>query len=166
MLLCVALTASNNPQGVPIIMNHYLDQVESAEEQVKWIEYTRSGIFKSIVLCGGPRVINAEIALYNNLSAQYQSLLRKRALNSQGNSAVWDTRGMNFFNQVYGVESEKKYQVIQRASPDLWYFVNEVYGNIVSDMTYLDGIDTELQVIVSLIQIDAGPQVRSFCVII
>ncbi|CAO3654911.1 unnamed protein product [Mucor fragilis] len=61
-------------------MNHYLDQIDSMEDRVKWIEYTRNAMFKSIVLCGGPRVINAEIALYDHLSVQYQSLLRTTAL--------------------------------------------------------------------------------------
>ncbi|KAL9560204.1 hypothetical protein MBANPS3_000056 [Mucor bainieri] len=159
MLLCVGLTASNHPQGVPVIMNHYLDQVDSMEDQIKWIEYTRNAMFKSIVLCGGPRVINAEIALYDHLSAQYQSLLRTTALNANGNTTLWNARGMNFFRQVYGAGSENKQKMIQDANPDLWHYVNEVYGNIVSDMTHVDAVETELQVIVSLIQMDALPQV-------
>lgn len=66
---------------------------------------------------------------------------------------------MNFFNQIYGAESKTKQETIQNSNPDLWNFVNQVYGNIVSDMTYVDAVDTELQVIVSLIQMDALPQV-------
>ncbi|OAC98615.1 hypothetical protein MUCCIDRAFT_115537 [Mucor lusitanicus CBS 277.49] len=158
MLLCVGLTASNHPQGVPVIMNHYLGQIDSMEEQIKWIEYTRNAMFKSVVLCGGPRVINAEIALYDHLSIQYQSLLGTTALNANGNTALWNTRGMDFFKQIYGAESASKQKMIQDANPDLWYYVNEVYGNIVSDMTHVSAVDTELQVIVSLIQMDALPQ--------
>lgn len=66
---------------------------------------------------------------------------------------------MDFFKQIYGAESASKQKMIQDANPDLWYYVNEVYGNIVSDMTHVSAVDTELQVIVSLIQMDALPQV-------
>ncbi|KAK4515280.1 uncharacterized protein ATC70_002890 [Mucor velutinosus] len=160
MLLCVGFTASNHPQGVPIVMNHYLDQIDSVEDQIKWIEYIRNAMFKSIVLCGCPRVINAEIALYNHLSVQYRSLLRTTALNANGNTTLWNARGMGFFNQIYGTGSEKKQKMIQDAHPDLWQYINEIYGNIISDTTHLSAVDTELQAIVSLIQMDALPQLQ------
>lgn len=53
---CVALSASNHPQGIPIVVNKYLQQIETVQDQVKWIEYTRNAIVKSSVLSGIPRV--------------------------------------------------------------------------------------------------------------
>ncbi|RCH83671.1 hypothetical protein CU098_008531 [Rhizopus stolonifer] len=158
MLLCVALAASNHPHGIPVIMNHYLSQLDSLEQKIQWIEYTRNGIFKSIVLCGGPRVINAEIIMYDSLPAEYKPLLRTFALSQ--NASELDTRGMNFFHQVYGTNSQDKQQLIETSSSDVWYFVKYVYSSIVSDMTWLNPVETELEVIVSLIQMDTLQQLQ------
>lgn len=91
---------------------------------------------------------------------QWIQLTRRTSAN--GNTTLWNTRGIDFFNQIYGAGSKNKQNKIQDANPDLWYYVNEVYGNIVSDMTHVSAVDTELQVIVSLIHMDTLPQVSVF----
>lgn len=50
---------------------------------------------------------------------------------------------------------------MEKANPDLWYWCKEGYGDYISDPTYLSWKDTELEVIVSLIQMDALPQVSN-----
>jgi hypothetical protein len=77
--------------------------------------------------------------------------------NNHGNN--WDNRGKDFFDQIYGDSTQQKEQAMNNANPDLWYLVKQFYGDYVSDPTYLDYKDTELEVIVTLIQMDALPQV-------
>lgn len=36
--------------------------------------------------------------------------------------------------------SKNRKGAIKNSSSDLWYFANEIYGNIVSDMTYLNAV--------------------------
>ncbi|KAI8877164.1 hypothetical protein K501DRAFT_326686, partial [Backusella circina FSU 941] len=158
MLLSVAFSAMNQPTIVPLLVNEYIDQFDAISDKVKWVEYVRHGVMKSAVLCGTPMVINAEIALYNGLAPEYQSLLRTVPLNQNGNPNVWDSRGKAFFSEVYGDQSKVKLDTIYRADPDLGYYVDEVYGNLISDTTYLSDVETELEVIVTLSMINIIPQ--------
>lgn len=72
---------------------------------------------------------------------------------------LWDTRGKDMFLKIYGGNSTDREDTMKSANPDLWYWCKEGYGDYISDSTYLDYAETELEVIVSLIQMDALPQV-------
>lgn len=63
------------------------------------------------------------------------------------------------FGKIYGNFKEKQ-GLIENSNPDLWQLITLMYGIVVSDETYLDNKETELEVIVSLIQIDSLPQVH------
>jgi hypothetical protein len=65
------------------------------------------------------------------------------------------------FLKIYGGNSTDRQNSMEKANPDLWYWCKEGYGDYISDPTYLSWKDTELEVIVSLIQMDALPQVSN-----
>jgi hypothetical protein len=73
---------------------------------------------------------------------------------------VWKRRGEELFDRVYADNSVKSQNLIKSANPDLWQFIEVAYGLIAADKTYFTDKETELQVVVSLIQLDALPQVN------
>jgi hypothetical protein len=77
-----------------------------------------------------------------------------------GDPKVWDSRGKSFFDEVYGDQKEAKLDAIYRGDPDLGYYVDELYGNLISDTTYLSYAETELEVVVTLSMISVIPQVK------
>ncbi|KAI9255197.1 hypothetical protein BDA99DRAFT_540111 [Phascolomyces articulosus] len=161
MLLCVALAAGNDPDGVAIVTNLHLNTMASVTKQVAWIEYLRHALCKACLLCSFPRSWNATNAVMNSLSPDIKGQLRLDPINTPSGpeeAHQWHRRGSDFFKDVYrsrGVTIEAN---IKNASPDLWAFVEYGYGNIVSDMTYMTAVDTELSVIVNLYTMDGGPQ--------
>ncbi|KAG2237549.1 hypothetical protein INT48_005585 [Thamnidium elegans] len=159
-MLLVTLSACNHPHGVPIVVNKYLQQIETVEDQVKWIEYTRNAIVKSSVLSGIPRAINSQTALYNSLPELHRSLLRKSPTLNQTEN-YWKSRGSKLLQAVYGEEFDNAGYILNNASSDLWNLIEQAYGNVFAETTYLGYIETELDVIVTLVQMNTLPQLKN-----
>ncbi|KAI9271247.1 hypothetical protein EDC94DRAFT_682448 [Helicostylum pulchrum] len=160
MLLCVSLSASNHPHGIPIVVNKYLQHIETVQDQVKWVEYTRNAIVKSSVLSGIPRAINSQTAMYNSLPELHRSLLRKSPTLNQAKN-YWKSRGSKLLQAVYGEEFDNADYILNNASSDLWKWIEQAYGNVFAETTYLDYIETELDVIVTLVQMNTLPQLQN-----
>ncbi|KAI8144393.1 hypothetical protein BJV82DRAFT_656267 [Fennellomyces sp. T-0311] len=161
VLLCVGYTASNDPGAVAIVANHHLKTIPTMEEQVAWVEYVRQALFKACLICSFPRSMNATYALMESLNADIKAQLRVEPISQPSEPSVadkWRTRGNDFLQRVYGDKTEKLQTTIHGTNPDLWIYVEDTYGNIASDTTFMTEIDTELSAIVNLYSMSAEPQ--------
>ncbi|KAI9272261.1 hypothetical protein EDC94DRAFT_655660 [Helicostylum pulchrum] len=159
MLLCVSLGASNHPLGIPVIVNEYLNTVESVEEKIQWIEYTRNAIMKSTTICGIARGINSHNALFNSLPKEYQELLSKTpTLNAEADE--WLARSLELLGVVYGDSFDRVVGNVKAIGSDLFIWTAFVYGNVFYNRSLVNLIETELDVIATLIQMDTLPQLH------
>ncbi|GAA5812587.1 hypothetical protein MFLAVUS_006044 [Mucor flavus] len=159
MLLCVSLGASNHPLGIPVIVNEYLNTVESLEEKIQWVEYTRNAIMKSTTICGIARGINSHNALFNSLPKEYQDLLSETpTLNVETNE--WKPRSLELLDAVYGDSLDRAIENVKTISTDLYIWTSFVYGSVFYNRSLVNLIETELDIIATLIQMDTLPQLR------
>ncbi|GAA5795690.1 hypothetical protein HPULCUR_001052 [Helicostylum pulchrum] len=159
MLLCVSLGASNHPLGIPVIVNEYLNTVESVEEKIQWIEYTRNAIMKSTTICGIARGINSHNALFNSLPKEHQELLSKTpTLNAEADE--WLARSLELLGVVYGDSFDRVVGNVKATGSDLFIWTAFVYGNVFYNRSLVNLIETELDVIATLIQMDTLPQLH------
>ncbi|GAA5795691.1 hypothetical protein EDC94DRAFT_254861 [Helicostylum pulchrum] len=158
-LLCVAFSACNQPLGIPMIVSKYFSTLDSIDEKVKWIEYTRNAIIKSSVISGIARGINGQVELYQSIPKEYQTLLRKTPTIDENNNHG-NTRGVELIRKVYGTESEWVELELNATNPDLYCWTKQVYGNVLAETTYLNCLETELVLIVTLIQMNTLRQLR------
>lgn len=68
--------------------------------------------------------------------------------------------GAKLLRLVYGTEYDDTAYKLNNAGSDLWCWVKQVYGNLFSETTYLNYVDTELSLVVGLIQMDTLRQVN------
>ncbi|KAG2232919.1 hypothetical protein INT48_006173 [Thamnidium elegans] len=159
MLLCVSLGASNHPLGIPVIVNKYLNTVESLEEKIQWVEYTRNAIMKSTAICGIARGINSHGALFNSLPKEYQDLLSKTpTLDKEVNE--WIPRSLELLDTVYGDSLDRVLGNVKAIGSDLYFWAFFVYGNVFYNRSLTNLIETELVIIATLIQMDTLPQLH------
>lgn len=62
---------------------------------------------------------------------------------------------------MYGEEYDNADYILNNASSDLWSWIEQAYGNVFAETTYLSYIETELDVIVTLVQMDTLSQLKN-----
>lgn len=62
---------------------------------------------------------------------------------------------------MYGEEYDNADYILNNASSDLWGWIEQAYGNVFAETTYLGYIETELDVIVTLVQMNTLPQLKN-----
>ncbi|GAA5812586.1 hypothetical protein MFLAVUS_006043 [Mucor flavus] len=77
------------------------------------------------------------------------------ANNNHGN-----TRGVELLRKIYGSESESIELELNATNSDLYGRTKQVYGNLLAETTYLNCLETELVLIITLIQMNT---LRQLC---
>lgn len=75
------------------------------------------------------------------------------------NPDLWDSRGKDLLSLIYGDSLDTEINFLNNACSDQWHWIEQSYARILSDTTYLDSKHTELNIIVSLIQMNTPRQV-------
>ncbi|KAI8090766.1 hypothetical protein BDF21DRAFT_396197 [Thamnidium elegans] len=150
MLLCVSLGASNHPLGIPVIVNKYLNTVESLEEKIQWVEYTRNAIMKSTAICGIARPSKG-VPRFVKQDANFR-------VNKEVNE--WIPRSLELLDTVYGDSLDRVLGNVKAIGSDLYFWAFFVYGNVFYNRSLTNLIETELVIIATLIQMDTLPQLH------
>ncbi|KAG2176084.1 hypothetical protein INT44_000563 [Umbelopsis vinacea] len=158
ILIITALASANRPSQITNIAKEHLETLETREDKKKWVMMAQSALIKAAFLCGIPRVINAMQSLMHGVDEETKSSLPKSPSDAGTNL---QERGETMFNKVYGKVSERVKSNIGGSSPDLMAIILEdVYGRVLSDVTLLDEVETELLTIVVLVPLHVPAQLK------
>ncbi|KAH8549352.1 hypothetical protein BGW37DRAFT_502832 [Umbelopsis sp. PMI_123] len=158
ILIISGLASVNKPSKISSIAREYLETLKSQEDKKKWVMLAQNALIKAAFLCGIPKVINAMQNLMRGVDEETKSLLPK---SPSAPSTNLQERGEIMFNKVYGKVSQRVKSNIGGSSPDLMAIILEdVYGRVLSDVSLLGEVETELLTIVVLVPLEVPAQLK------
>ncbi|KIJ65473.1 hypothetical protein HYDPIDRAFT_110552 [Hydnomerulius pinastri MD-312] len=159
----ITFSASNCPEAVPLVLQYVLKDLDaisaSHEDRLFAVRKIRDGIFKSGMISGFPKAINALVSLYG---ATPQELQDKDTLRNP-NQSLEDIAqaGQNYFNQTYGDTATPTQELLKSIYPDLGYYVTSfAYGYGYAYMGVTSEMETSFAMIAALIAIDTPRQIE------
>ncbi|KZP28647.1 hypothetical protein FIBSPDRAFT_817042 [Athelia psychrophila] len=153
----VAFSASNIPEAVPLVYKHAVQDID-VEDRLLVVRKIKDALFKSGMLSGYPKAINALVALHNELP---EELRDKKPLRDLSTSTEALTQaGQEYFESTYGDTSASVQGLLDGAFPDLGYFSRTMaYGYVYSFSDVLSHVDTSFAMISALIASDTPLQI-------
>ncbi|KAJ2893107.1 hypothetical protein IWW38_002974 [Coemansia aciculifera] len=164
-----AMASANRTSSIAAVAQRRLDQLAQTSEKAHFIQQTREAILKMSCLMGTPKSINALtslMALVGPGSDLAQELTKIPSLRSQANYNYdqMRARGRELFDGIYGRHASTVEGKLRALYPDLAEVVMvDCYGRLLGETRYLDGRDTELCAIGSLVPLDVPSQLKSHC---
>ncbi|KAJ2496393.1 hypothetical protein IWW47_003805 [Coemansia sp. RSA 2052] len=153
-----AMASANRTSSIATIAQRRLDQLAQTSEKAHFIQQTREAILKMACLMGTPKVrSDSDLA---------KELAKAPALRSQANYNYdqMRARGQDLFDGIYGRHAATVEGKLRSLYPDLAEVVMvDCYGRLLGETRYLDGRDTELCAIGSLVPQDVPSQLKSHC---
>ncbi|KAG9001268.1 hypothetical protein FRB95_002540 [Tulasnella sp. JGI-2019a] len=154
----VAFSASNVPEAVPLVYQHAVREVDGVDDRLLVVRKIKDALFKSGLLSGYPKAINALVALHNELPEELRDKKPLRDL-SRSTDALTQA-GHAYFESTYGDTSASVQGLLDGAFPDLGYFSRTIgYGYVYSFSDVLGHVDTSFAMISALIASDTPLQV-------
>lgn len=145
---------------------------EANQDQREVLDKINETVLKVGAIVGIPRSINAlryvklstpdSLLIHADPGVKDNCYIRGKQVKRQemGNKGNLE-RGLAHWERTYGKVSERIIQDLNSYYPDLWQFiVKNIYGDILSYDSIVDGPMTSLVVISSLIPMDVNPQLR------
>ncbi|KAG1857357.1 AhpD-like protein [Suillus subalutaceus] len=134
----VAFSSSNCPEAVPRVLRYALDDLDklsvtSYEDRKLLVRKMRDGIFKSGMLSGCPKAINALVSLYEATPEDLRDTepLRDSTRSNEEDAAV----GQAYFNSTFGDPATKIQSVLRSIYPDLEHFTMSIGCGYVDSFT-------------------------------
>ncbi|EXJ83907.1 hypothetical protein A1O1_07536 [Capronia coronata CBS 617.96] len=156
--------------------NRHLPKVDEAndddvmEEEKRLLLLTarriREACLKASTLVGFPRAINALFSLTSAIERTHPSLSAilssDTSLRAHVGPSEKYTRGMSFFSQIYKQHTARVLAAMDATSGgDLTHFaINCIYGELLSETSLLDGLETGLLEFVCCLADGCGPQAK------
>ncbi|OAX77469.1 hypothetical protein ACJ72_08232 [Emergomyces africanus] len=158
----------------------YISQRSEGEDKAGGLDATtrklsiarriRESCLKASVLVGFPRGINGLLSLQSSLSTHeppsFLTTLKSdkplRTLSTFPSAAERYARGKHFFTQIYANHTERVLSSMSASSAgDLSYFaVSSIYGELMAEMSILDGRETVLLEFVCCLADGVGAQAK------
>ncbi|KAJ2697983.1 hypothetical protein H4218_003601 [Coemansia sp. IMI 209128] len=164
-----AMASANRTSSIASVARRRLDQLVQTSEKAVFIQQSREAILKMSCLMGTPKSINALTSLMSLVGSDSdlaQELAKVPALRSQENYGYnqMRARGQDLFDGIYGRHAVTVEGKLRGLYPDLAEVVMvDCYGRLLGETRYLDGRDTELCAIGSLVPQDVPSQLKSHC---
>ncbi|KAG2345832.1 hypothetical protein BDR05DRAFT_960125 [Suillus weaverae] len=160
----IAFSSSNCPEGIPYILRYALDDLDklpdtSDEDRRLLVRKIRDGIFKSGLISGYPKTINALAALYEATPENLRDTepLRDSARSKEEVAAA----GQAYFDTTYGDTAAKVQLALRSYYPDLEHFtINLGYGYVYAFLEVTSAKETSFAMISALIPNDTPRQVE------
>ncbi|KAG1735923.1 uncharacterized protein EDB91DRAFT_1143530 [Suillus paluster] len=160
----IAFSSSNCPEGVPCILRYALDDLEklpdiSNEDRRLLVQKMRDGIFKSGMISGYPKAINALVSLYEATPEELRDteLLRDPNRSKEDVAAA----GQAYFDSTYGDTAVTVQSLLRSAYPDLEHFTLTLgYGYVYAFLEVTSAKETSFTMISALIPNDTPRQVE------
>ncbi|EGN97075.1 hypothetical protein SERLA73DRAFT_185358 [Serpula lacrymans var. lacrymans S7.3] len=159
----IAFSASNQPEAVPLVLRYALNDLDSLlspqEDRLYLARKIRDMVFKSGMISGFPKVINALGALH---SATPEDLRDAQPLRDTSLSTEDITRaGQEFFDQTYGETASTVQPFLRAIYPDLEFYVTSfAYGFGYAFMDVTSPMETSFAMIAALIATDTPRQIE------
>jgi len=159
----VAFSASNLPEAVPFVFQHTLKDISQQstgadQDSLSLTRKIKDALFKSGILSGYPKAINALGALHDILP---ESLRDKKPLRDVSMSTEELTKvGREYFGHTYGDTAETTLSLLNNLLPDLEHFSTAFgYGYVFAFQGVLSPVDTSFAMIAALIASDTPRQI-------
>ncbi|KAH0836849.1 AhpD-like protein [Lanmaoa asiatica] len=158
----ITFSASNCPEAVPLVLKYVLKDLDaigaSHEDRLTAARKIRDAVFKSGMIYGFPKVINALILLHE---ATPPALQDKETLRNPDPSIEELTQaGREYFDQTYGETAKPTEALLSAIYPDLGYYITSFgYGYGYSFMGATSPMETSFAMIAALIAIDTPRQI-------
>ncbi|KAG6381805.1 hypothetical protein JVT61DRAFT_414 [Boletus reticuloceps] len=177
----ITFSASNCPEAVPLVLEYVLEDLDaipgaSHADRLAAARKIRDALFKSGMICGFPKVINALILLHE---ATPPALQDKETLRNPDPSVEELTQaGKAYFDHTYGETAKDTQALLKDIYPDLgasrvavylalqalnlapgYYVTNLAYGYGYAFMGATSPMETSFAMISALIAIDTPRQI-------
>ncbi|KIK45551.1 hypothetical protein CY34DRAFT_801483 [Suillus luteus UH-Slu-Lm8-n1] len=151
----VAFSSSNCPEAVPRVLRHALDDLDklsdtSYEDRKLLVRKIKDGIFKSGILSGYPKAINALVSLYEATPEELRDTepLRDSTRSKEEVAAA----GQAYFDSQYGDTAAEIQPMLRSIYPDLEHFtVTLGYGYVYSFLEVISPKETSFVTISTMI---------------
>ncbi|KAG0698183.1 hypothetical protein DFH29DRAFT_1003062 [Suillus ampliporus] len=160
----ISFSSSNCPEGVPCVLRYALDDLDklpdtSDEDRRLLVRKMRDGIFKSGLISGYPKAINALVSLYEVTPEELRDTepLRDSTRSKEEVAAA----GQAYFNSTYGDTAATIQSLLRSAYPDLEHFTTTLgYGYAYAFLEVTSAKETSFAMISALIANDTPRQVE------
>jgi alkylhydroperoxidase/carboxymuconolactone decarboxylase family protein YurZ len=160
----VAFSASNLPDAVPLVLQYALKDLKAQpsfnheDDSLLLIRKIRDALFKSGLLSGYPKAINAMAALYRVLPDHLKDTkpLRDVSMSNESLARI----GQDHFNLTYGETAGNVQAFLKNICPDFEFFSTAfAYGYVYAFPQVLSGIETSFAMVAALIASDTPKQI-------
>jgi alkylhydroperoxidase/carboxymuconolactone decarboxylase family protein YurZ len=159
----VAFSASNLPEAVPLVFQHALKDISQQspgadQDSLLLARKMRDAIFKSGILSGYSKAINALSALHDTLPESLRDTkpLRDVSLTTED----WAKAGRELFEGTYGDTADSVQSLLDGIYPDLGYFSTTfAYGYTYSFSGVMSQAETSFAMVAALITVDTPRQI-------
>ncbi|KAF8888062.1 hypothetical protein BD779DRAFT_475657 [Infundibulicybe gibba] len=166
-IVATAFSASNAPEAVPLVFQHAVRGLESRDERLLLVRKMKDAVFKSGMLSGYPKAINALIHLNTVLPDDLRDAapLRDLSLTTSDLNRI----GQEHFSRTYGDTTETVQSLLREIYPDLGLAVEEhfsttfAYGYTYGFSQVLSAAETSFAMVAALIATDTPRQIECIC---
>ncbi|OAX34895.1 hypothetical protein K503DRAFT_851457 [Rhizopogon vinicolor AM-OR11-026] len=160
----IAFSSSNCPDGVPHVLRYALEDLDklpgtSDEDRRLLVRKMRDGIFKSGMISGYPKAINALATLYEATPEVLRDTepLRDPSRSKEEIAAA----GQAYFDSTYGDTATTVQPMLRSIYPDLEHFTTKLgYGYVYAFLEVTSAKETSFAMISALIANDTPRQVE------
>ncbi|KAK0202322.1 AhpD-like protein [Desarmillaria ectypa] len=158
LVAATAFSSSNQPEAVPEVFKYALEGLKTHEERLLLARKLRDALFKSGMLSGFPKAINALGQLH---SAVPSELRDDKPLRDVSKSVEALTQsGQDYFNRTYGDTAATVQPFLQEICPDFEFFSTTfAYGYTYSFFDAVSPAETSFTMVAALIANDTPRQV-------
>ncbi|KAI9312437.1 hypothetical protein BX666DRAFT_2031171 [Dichotomocladium elegans] len=172
VLTATAVTSLNHPEDIAHVYklvekeinDSKIGKAEKEAAKVNAVMRLRDGILKSFIAHGFPKTINGLKHLHLSTPESIRSQLPTspiRQENSWSDIQQHRARGKDLFGRIYDRHTQRVTQDMHTFYPDLCQTAfHQLYGPILSDTTFLSGMETSLVLVTGLKAQDVGAQLR------
>ncbi|TDL20136.1 hypothetical protein BD410DRAFT_791217 [Rickenella mellea] len=160
IVAAVAFSASNRPQAVPIVFQHVLEEYNNSThlERISVARKVRDALFKTGLVCGYSRAINALLELHKVTPDDLKDTEPQRDLDAPVQEYV--KRGQACFKTLYGDTAPAVQNLLDSIYPDMGWFSNTIgYGLTYSFAGALTPVETSYALVAALITMDTPLQI-------
>ncbi|KAJ8596756.1 hypothetical protein M405DRAFT_757164 [Rhizopogon salebrosus TDB-379] len=160
----IAFSSSNCPEGIPCVLRYALEDLNklpdtSDEDRRLLVRKMRDGIFKSGMISGYPKAINALASLYEATPEVLRDTETLR--DSSRSQQEIDAAGQAYFDSTYGDTAAVVQPMLRSIYPDLEHFTIKLgYGYVYAFLEVTSAKETSFSMISALIPNDTPRQVE------
>ncbi|KAF9012878.1 hypothetical protein BDZ89DRAFT_1077208 [Hymenopellis radicata] len=158
MVAAIAFSASNAPEAVPEVYKFVSQNLKTDEEQLALARKLRDGLFKSGLICGFPKAINALAQLHTVVPERFRDAEPLREITTSTSDI--NKNGQEYFNQTYGETASTVQPFLKQINPDLEFFSTTfAYGWTYGFFKVTTPAETSFSMVAALIANDTPRQV-------